>query len=53
MTVTLSSKTEALLQEMARLLDWDAEELADALLLEALETKSTAQANLSKRTGIL
>ena len=37
MTATLGPKTEELLQEMAQLWDWDAEELADTLLLEALE----------------
>ena len=37
MTLTLSPQTETLLHEMAKLLDWDAEELADALLSEALE----------------
>lgn len=38
MTATLSLKTEALLREMAQLWNWDVEELANALLLEALET---------------
>ena len=37
MTVTLSPQTEELLQKMARLWDWDAEELGDALLVKALE----------------
>ena len=39
MTITLSQQTGMLLQEMAQLWDWDAEELAEALLLEALEAR--------------
>lgn len=67
MTLTLSPQTKALLQEVAQLLDWDAEELADAMLLEALKSArqdqaetcqaisggSITHANLPKRTGIL
>ncbi len=37
MTLTLSPQTETLLQEHAGLLGQEAEELADALLLDALE----------------
>ena len=66
MIVTLSPQTETLLQKQAGLRGQEATELADALLLDALEaaeldyearvwleTRRVERVNLLKRTGIL